>query len=200
MIGYIEGNIIAMTESYLIIKPVNSGIGYKVRIPDSKNAKAYFSNQDEVKIFTYDHYRENEESLWGFKDISDLNLFELLLSVQGVGPRTAQLLIYSLGSSKLVNIIRSGNEKLLKVPGIGPKTASNIIFTLKKKMGDFASGESEIEEESTEEMRLWEEAEDALSTLGYSKSDIEKAYARIKRSNLKAEKTEDMIKLLLKNI
>jgi Holliday junction DNA helicase RuvA len=188
MISYLCGTVMAATDRHIIVE-VN-GIGYRVSIPEkSMNSIAKIGLQ--VKLFT--HYnlnpRDGSVELYGFQTPEELNFFELLTSVSGIGPKSAQAIISSADLQSLqIGIIRGDDEYLRKVSGMGPKTAQRLILELKNKvLATGAVASAELGSES--------EAMDALVALGYSQYQAREA---VRQVSDKAKSTEDKIKEALK--
>jgi len=188
MISYLCGTVMAVGDRYIIVE-VN-GIGYRVSIPEkSMNSIAKVGLQ--VKLFT--HYslnpRDGSVELYGFETPEELNFFELLTSVSGIGPKSAQAIISSADLQSLqIGIIRGDDEYLRKVSGMGPKTAQRLILELKNKV--LATGAMTSAELGSES-----EAMDALVALGYSQYQAREA---VRQVSDKAKTTEDKIKEALK--
>ena len=189
MIAYLRGQIINKASNYIIIE-VN-GLGYQVFIGENLSNELKVSS--EAELYTYHQVREEASDLYGFKTIDDLNLFELLLSVSGVGPKSA-LGILSLASSDDIKetIIRGDADLLTKVAGIGKKTAERLVLELKNKIIRTSSG-TNLEKNvlgSSDEL-------DALMSLGYSLSE-----ARIALNSVSSEILDsgERVKAALKKI
>ena len=170
MISYIEGKIIFRGEKFIIIK--TGGIGFKVFILPDLNLE-----NDEIKLFTYLNVKEDALSLYGFLDYKELELFELLISISGIGPK-AGLGILSLADTETIKvaIVQNDASVLTRVSGIGKKTAERVILELKNKItisdiGDLENKSKEISEHS--------DAIDALISLGYSASEAKNALAKV---------------------
>lgn len=189
MIGFLNGKVELLQRPFVIID-VN-GVGYKVLLPDSVYSK--LSLGEKVRIFTYTHVREDELSLFGFLEAEDLGLFESLLTVSGIGPKTA-LNIFSFGERKdIIEAIVKGDVAFFtSVPRLGTKNAQKIIIELKNKMGSTAdldlSGKA-----------LQENAEvvQALKNFGFSTGEAQKAVREVKKDGIS---TEEKIRLALKNL
>ena len=129
MIAFIKGIIFSYTLNTVIVE--NNGVGYEIFFahPDSIRL-----NQ-EVMIYTYHHIREDENSLFGFLSIEEKELFEKLIGVKGIGPKTAMGILGASSLDQLINSIEQGEVNALKkIPGIGAKAASQIILDLKGKL------------------------------------------------------------------
>jgi Holliday junction DNA helicase RuvA len=189
MIGYLKGKIELLKRPFVIID-VN-GVGYKVLVPETIYAK--LSLGESVKIFTFTYVREDALDLFGFLEAEDLDLFESLLTVSGVGPKTA-LNIFSFGERKdiIEAIIKGDVSFFTSVPRLGTKNAQKIIIELKNKMGSGAdidlSGKDLLENA---------EVVQALKNFGFSVGEAQKAVREIKQVGLT---TEEKIRLALKNL
>jgi Holliday junction DNA helicase RuvA len=189
MIGLLKGKIELLKRPFVIID-VN-GVGYKVLVPETIYAK--LSLGESVKIFTYTYVREDALDLFGFLEAEDLGLFESLLTVSGVGPKTA-LNIFSFGERKEIieAIIKGDVTFFTSVPRLGTKNAQKIIIELKNKMGSSAdldlSGKDLLENA---------EVVQALKNFGFSVGEAQKAVREIKQVDLT---TEDKIRLALKSL
>ena len=185
MIAFIDGTVDSFGTDYVILN--NNGIGYKMQYAHTNNLKL----NEKVKLYTYMHITENDVSLFAFESLLQQDLFLKLISVKGLGPKTAISMLAKSSVSHLINLIESGDVAALKnVPGIGNKTASQIILDLKGKL--VATEESNNEKYCTELM----DALEALKNLGYKQAEISNCAKHIsKEQNLK---TEEYLKLGLK--
>jgi len=189
MIGFLKGKVELLKRPFVIID-VN-GVGYKVLVPETIYSK--LSLEEKVKIFTYTYVREDALDLFGFLEAEDLGLFESLLTVSGIGPRTA-LNIFSFGGRKdiIEAIIKGDVTFFTSVPRLGTKNAQKIIIELKNKMGSSAdldlSGKDLLENA---------EVVQALKNFGFSVSEAQKAVREIKQAGLT---TEEKIRLALKSL
>ncbi len=169
MISYLEGKIIFKTERFIILD-VN-GVGYKVFLSKETLLKIPEIDQP-LKVFCYLAVREDSLDLYGFSTWQELDLFEILLDIHGVGPKVA-LGIASLGPlEKLKKEIEEKSEKVFEgIPGVGKKRAQAIILELSGKM-------KEIEKSSG---KPYDEAEEALINLGFSKQRARDALSKISK-------------------
>lgn len=187
MIALLKGILELRNDPTLIID-VN-GVGYKVLA--SRSVLSHAKLGEHIKVFTYTHVREDILELFGFSTIQDLKLFELLISVSGVGPKTA-IGIFSFGSShEIITAITSGNVQFFtSVPRLGKKNAQKIIIELKSKIGSTHDLDLETIEGGKEEDVLT-----ALRTFGFSTKE---ALDAVKAVNGEAKTPEEKIRLALK--
>ena len=194
MIAFIKGILEIKSNGFVIIDV--GGIGYKVFMSESSIEKLG-NIGEKVIVYTHHHVREDDQSLYGFLGMEELNMFELLLSVSGVGAKSALNILANIEPSRFaIAVVSNDTSSLVKIPGLGAKTAARIILELKDKLKD-----KDIKPEKTSknvEVDLREEKEEAISALqvlGYNKKDIEKVFENIDTKDMKLE---EMIKLGLK--
>ena len=194
MLAYIKGSLEMKNKNYIVIDV--GGLGYKIFM--SENAINSLGEIGKIiKVHTYYRVREDDISIYGFKTQEELRMFELLISVSGVGAKSALVMISCIEPSEFAIAVISNNVKLLtQVPGIGPKSAQRIILELKDKL---KAEQSELDEEKLENQKLnsikisenIQEATSGLMVLGYSRKDIEKAFEHLAVETLSVE---DLIK------
>jgi Holliday junction DNA helicase RuvA len=189
MIGFLSGKIEILKRPFVIIN-VN-GVGYKVLLSENFYSKLTIGEQ--VKLFTYTYVREDALELFGFLEVDDLNLFESLISVSGIGPKTA-LNIFSFGERKeIIEAILKGDVTFFtSVPRLGTKNAQRIIIDLKTKMGN-----SEGLDLSGKDFKENQEVIEALKTFGFSAKESQNVLREIKTPGLTPE---DKIRIALKNL
>ena len=193
MFAYIKGSLEEKTSNYVVIDV--SGIGYKIFMSaNSINIIGELGNI--VKVHTYYYVREDNISLYGFLSNEELKMFELLLSVSGIGAKSAISMLSNITPSDFALAIITNNvAALTKIPGIGAKSAQRIILELKDKLKD-AENVSKAEESNkkvnSENMK---DALDALQILGYNKKEIEKVLEKLELEDMS---TENIIKNALK--
>ena len=161
MIGYIEGSVMALRPTDCIV--LTAGIGYK--ISSTKEMLLGLSVGSRAQFWTHLAVRENSQDLYGFVSQEDLRFFELLLTVSGIGPKSALAVLDTVSVETLRSAVSTGRaEYLTKVSGIGKKTAEKIVLELRDKVGIAADGSSAA-------MKGDEEALEALRALGYSSNE-----------------------------
>ena len=204
MLAYIKGILEIKASDYVVIDV--GGLGYKVFM-SAIGMEKLGKIGDTVKVHTYYRVREDDISIFGFNTNEELRMFELLLSVSGVGAKTALAMLAVCTPSEFVLAIISEDINLLtSIPGIGPKSAKRIILELKDKikkeqqiqeLTEATKNNSSVQETKTKMQQLIEddnkvqEAIAALQVLGYNKKEIEKAFMKIDKTDLS---TEDLIK------
>lgn len=192
MFAYIKGNFEEKGNNYVIIDV--GGVGYKIFMSNIAIA-ALGEIGNVVKVHTYYYVREDNISLYGFATKEELKLFELLISVSGVGAKSAISMLSAISPSDFaMAIISEDVASIKKVPGVGAKTAQRIILELKDKLKKEEISDGEESEtpsfvSSSDEIN---EAIAALQILGYTKKDIEKVLAKI---DLASKSTQDIIKI-----
>ena len=187
MYAYINGKIADKANNYVVIDA--GGVGYKIYM--SPNVIEKLPDVGEMqKVHTYYYVREDNISLYGFLSNEELRMFELLLSVSGIGARLAiQILSVITPSSFAIAVISNDISKIVNIPGIGNKTAARIILELKDKL----KTEQAVEEKNEKIVKaIYEdekhlEAITALQVLGYTRKEIEKAFEKLELQNLSVE-------------
>ena len=194
MISFLDGKVIFKTNNFIVIN-VN-GIGFKVFMPES-SVNQIETNQD-LKIYTYLRVIENDISLFGFLTYEELSMFELLISVSGIGAKSAINILSTIEPSKFALAVITNDVNALKeLPGIGVKSAQRIILELKDKIKteQAESKDSEIKSK-IENVEKAQDAIDALQVLGYNRKDVEKVISKI--DGIEDLTTEEIIKKGLK--
>ena len=187
MIGYVNGELTIKAQNYVIVDV--SGIGYKIFMTETAIEKLEIGQA--VKVFTYMRVMEDDISLFGFLSNDELMMFELLISVGGIGAKTATSILSKISPSRFaLAVISSDVNSLKKLPGIGPKSAARIILELKDKIKTEDTIERATDTQPTYTATV-QDAIDALQVLGYNRKSIEKAFENI---DLKEMSTEDIIK------
>jgi Holliday junction DNA helicase RuvA len=171
MIGYLTGKIISSKPTQILLD-VN-GVGYAIKI--SINTFERISSKDKVSLYIHTNVKEDSITLFGFYSEAEKEMFELLISISGVGPKSALSLLSGISTDDLKQAIITNNiERIVAVPGIGRKTAERLILELKNKVRD-------IKEEGITPAKpsAHKEAIAALTTLGYNLVSSEKAVNKI---------------------
>ena len=201
MFAYIKGSLEVKTNGYIVID-VN-GLGYKIFMSETAINKLGAIGEI-IKIHTYVRVREDDISIYGFNTNEELRMFELLLSVSGIGAKSALVILSNVSvSSFALAIINNDINLLKKLPGIGPKTAQRVILELKdklKKENEIVANEntdiSDTINTAIMDDEKIAEATAALKVLGYTGKEIEKALEKVD-ANLSVE---DIIRKGLLNL
>ena len=196
MIRFIKGIFHPGLSGSVIIETA-SGMGFEVNIP--ANSSLYKNLEgEEVKVYTSMIVREDDVSLYGFSDKENLELFELLITVNGIGAKAGMSIMRSLPPSELKRAIAMGDAKAISAAnGVGKKTAERVILELKDKVGSFDDdilAESDVFVPASDERS---EAVAALIALGYTKNEAADAVGKVKKEDLTCE---EYIKNALKNL
>lgn len=204
MISCLRGIVIDVEETSVTLD-VN-GIGFEVLVAPATAARlAAEMNQDEVRIYTYMNVdREGAMSLFGFDSKDDRQLFKMLITVSGVGPKGAQSLLSAIGADALRYAIISGDAKTIaKAPGIGKKTAERLVIDLRDRLemqtredlSDTRFSLADLNAPSSGDTDA-DEAAEALAALGYSRGEAVKAVKQAKADGI--EGTEELLKSALR--
>lgn len=183
MIGSIKGVIKLLRNKWAVVE--TNGIGFKVYLPLELLMKKKIG--DEIALYTYMHFTENSFDIYGFEAIEELDLFELLLTVPGLGPKIALNIINQAKPSQIKQaIIKENKGFFIQIPGVGKKTAERLIVELKGKVG------LEITEEA-DHLDVFE----ALLGLGYKPYEIKKVLSEMPKN---LQKADEKIKWALKRM
>jgi Holliday junction DNA helicase RuvA len=198
MFAYLNGTITFKTPTHVYLDC--NGVGYFVNI--SLYTYSEIENREKVKLFTHLVVREDAQLLYGFFTEIEKNLFLHLISVSGIGPNTARLVLSSMSVQEFQKAIIKGDVRLIQsIKGIGPKSAQRLILELKDKL----KKDSLHEEMDSSSIHgnlsvLTEEALAALTMLGFQKAQAEKAIQKATKENPSIHLVEELIKLSLKNL
>lgn len=201
MIAFVRGTAVDMTENSVIVEA--GGIGYEIYMTGTDLSQIHMG--EEVKIHTYFNVREDAMQLYGFRSKDDLQMFKLLLGVNGVGPKAAVGVLAGITAYELRFAILSDDVKTLsKAPGIGKKTAQKLILELKDKMKLEDAFELKLAHEQEKAVAgLGEisdgrqEAVEALVALGYSSTDALRAVRKV--TDVAPDDVEGLLRAALKN-
>jgi len=192
MYSFVEGNIVELTPANAVI--ACQGVGYDVNI--SLNTYSQINGKASCRLHTHLVVREDALILYGFADQGERHVFQQLISVSGVGPNTARLILSSLNPAEVADAIATENVKLLQaIKGIGAKTALRIIIDLKDKMmKDLPGTENMVSAHNTGK----QEALSALVMLGFNRPVAEKALDQVIKASSGNLMVDQMIKNALK--
>lgn len=188
MISYLEGQILYVDTSYVVVK--THGVGYHVLL--NKKALDHLCEGNDVTFFIHTHVREDAFDLYGFLSRMEKQLFMLLIGVSGVGPKLALTILSAMSPSDLLYaIVDNDIAKLSSISGIGKKTAERLALELKEK-----ALKLEIAKSSTRmfDTSVKTNLEQAIRSLGYSKAQSDKAMMHISDEDLKTVALEELIK------
>lgn len=203
MIGYLKGELAEIKENYVVLEVGN--IGYEVYLPSSA-ILSLPSKGSTIKLYTYLHVREDAISLFGFLTKDDLDMFKLLITVNGIGPKGALGILSSISADDIRFAVLAEDVKAIaKVPGIGNKTAGKLILELKDKFKLENAFEQRLINQAENQgsagagiFAKRDEAIQALTVLGYSSSDAIKIVNGI---DITEDMTsEEILKLCLKRM
>lgn len=186
MFAYIKGSLENKSSTYIVIDVC--GIGYKIFM-SSKAIEELAEIGENVKVYTHYYVREDNISLYGFITNEELRMFELLLSVSGIGAKSAIAMLSEISpSSFALAIISNDISKLVKIQGIGNKTAARIVLELKDKLkNEQTINSDEKNSVAIKEDNKTSEVVAALQVLGYNRREIEKVIMKIDKENLEIE-------------
>lgn len=199
MIEYIKGELTELTPAFATVEA--AGVGYGLNI--SLNTYSAIQGKKDVKLYVYEAIREDAYVLYGFVNKKEREMFQLLISVSGVGANTARMVLSSLSPAELCNCISTNNERMIKgVKGIGLKTAQRIIVDLRDKIvalgiADEIPAGGAIQAPVNNAVK--DEAVSALTMLGFSPAPSQKVVLQILQEEPDAP-VEVVVKLALKRI
>lgn len=181
MIAFVKGIVCSCAKDCIIVE--NQGIGYRIYVANPLK----YQCGSEYTVYTYQYVREDALMLYGFSTASEHDLFLRLISVKGVGPRTALGMLAVSDADHMIAAIEQNDVKFMKsLPGIGAKTAGQIILDLKGKLVETQSDDPAQENETIKE------ALDALRSLGYKTQELQGIAKEL--SNVKLDSTEAYIR------
>lgn len=197
MFAYLKGQITYKSPTYIHLEC--QGVGYHVNI--SLHTFSKLENLESIKILTYLHVKEDEQSLYGFFESEEKALFVQLISVSGIGVNTARVILSYMAPEEVKQAIIHENAFALgKVKGIGPKTAKRIILDLKDKVMKESSDGPDLTSIGFQVQSSKNEAIAALIALGFPRPTIEKHIKAIPDKESDNMQVEDLIKLVLKQM
>lgn len=183
-----------------------AGVGYKLTVTSNTLTKLPLDAGGKVRLFTHMQVREDAVELYGFAAKDELDMFRLLISVSGVGPKAAMSILSLFTPDKLAFVVASEDTKAIaKAPGVGAKTAARVVLELKDKLAkEFTSVAAEAISSSRTEARMpqavggskMKDAQEALTVLGYSRAEIVGALSKIDMT----KDLEEIIRLALASL
>ncbi len=202
MIDYIRGSLTELNPALAVIDA--AGVGYAINIALPTYSFLQPLENKETKLFITEIIREDTHDLFGFPTKGERSLFELLLTVSGIGANTARMIMSAFSAGEVRQIIATGNARQLsQVKGLGPKTAQRVIVDLKDKvlkidLGESGMSEAQVPDYSSQELNpIRQEAVSALTMLGFAASPTQKAVDKILQDT-PAATVEQVIRMALK--
>lgn len=184
MIGSVKGRVTLKKERFVLVE--TNGIGYKINVPSDTLLK--IKEKEGVFLWTHLHIREDAQDLYGFLDYKELEFFEMLLGISGIGPRGALAVLGIAPVETLKKAIATGDiSYLTKISGIGKKTAEKIVLELRDKIG---------KEESTSSLQEEIDALEALKALGYREREVREALKKVAEETDTNKKIREALKIL----
>ena len=176
MIAYLEGHILRSEDNLIVLK-TSANVGYAVHVPFQVSEK--FSREEFLSLHIYSSYREDDISLYGFQNLVEKKLFEMLIKTSGIGPKLGLAIISAISSRQLVDAVKLDNTGVFSnIPGIGKKTAAKLCLDMKDQLkkssfSEFESGIGYVENNSTtSSLNEIDGVFSALKNLGYSEKEI----------------------------
>ena len=194
MFDYIQGKVVARQPTHVVVEA--GGIGYLLNI--TLNSYDLIEEGKVEKVYTWLQVQEDAHRLWGFKEPAERDVFLHLVSVSGIGPNTARLILSGMTPEECRQAILTDNEVAFRqVKGVGPKTAKRVMMELKDKMLKTAGDLLHVKAGSNKNQSV-EEAMAALITLGFVKSQAEKVISQIIRDEGRDQPTETLVRMALR--
>ena len=194
MFDYIQGKVVARQPTHVVVEA--GGIGYLLNI--TLNSYDLIEEGKVEKVYTWLQVQEDAHRLWGFKEPAERDVFLHLVSVSGIGPNTARLILSGMTPEECRQAILTDNEVTFRqVKGVGPKTAKRVMMELKDKMLKTAGDPLHVKAGSNKNQSV-EEAMAALITLGFVKSQAEKVISQIIRDEGRDQPTETLVRMALR--
>ena len=198
MISYVKGQLVEVLNDTIVVE--NNGIGFNIKVPATVISR--FSKIGEsVKVYTYLQIREESHNLFGFLTRDDLNIFKMLINVNGIGPKGALAILSTISPNDLRFAVISGDVKLISsAPGIGSKTAQKLIIELKDKVSLEDALENTLYENGTDmaDSEARNEAIEALCALGYGSAQAVRAVREVE--DIESKDSEVILKEALKKL
>jgi len=195
MIAHLSGKLTRMESTFVVLDV--GGVGYKVSVPVS--VLTTFAEGGQAALHIHTHVRAEEISLYGFVEANDQRIFEMLLSVTGIGPKVALSILSAMDADTLARaVVGEDSKTLVRIPGLGLKTAQRLVLELKDKMSALLF-ERKVDQSQAKSARpgpedIVDDVVDGLVNLGYNRSDARKAA----EAALKASEDKSNIGLALR--
>ncbi|MDQ3016631.1 MAG: Holliday junction branch migration protein RuvA [Bacteroidota bacterium] len=196
MFEYIQGKVVSRHPTHVVIE--TGGVGYFLNI--TLHSYDQIKEGVEEKIYTWLQVREDAHLLWGFKDTAEREVFLSLISISGIGPNTARLILSGMTPEECKQAILTDNELAFnQVKGVGPKTAKRVIIELKDKIMKIGVDPLVIRT-GPDKFKAMGEALAALITLGFVKNQAEKALQQITKEAGQDLPTETLVRMALRQL
>ena len=193
MIGFLKGSVLYKTENTIVIE--NAGIGYEVHV--SEDTFLCLHEGDTVQLYIYHHITENGQSLYGFKNMNERKFFMLLISVSGIGPKSALSIMQVSIDTTIQALLQGNTTALTELPGVGKKTAERMVLELKNKVSGILTSHSKVKEISFDiSTPSYSDATAALLSLGYSRLEASDMLGQIPED---IKDPQDIIKYALQH-
>lgn len=198
MIASLRGQLTRVESTYVVLDV--GGVGYKVSVPVS--VLTAYAEGATAHLHIYSHIRAEEFSLFGFVSLDDQRVFELLLSVTGIGPKVALSILSAMDSQVLAQAVASEDSKtLVRIPGLGLKTAQRLILELREKLAilifDRKVDQIQAKSQKPPEDDLYDDVVEGLVNLGYNRNDARKASDKVFKENPKERNMGTLLKAAL---
>lgn len=197
MIAYVSGSLAEKNPSSVVID-VN-GLGYELMITTS-TYEALPAKGKEVKLYAYQHVREQDISLFGFASTAERAVFETMLGVSGIGPKLALAALSSMRPAELRRHVLDGETSMLtNIRGVGPKTAERLVVELRDRLEelDLGDGAAPLSGGSEARRAARQDALQALEELGFSRAAAEKSIRKVLRENSGIQNADKLVRLAL---
>lgn len=196
MYEYIVGKITFINPYYIVLE--NHGIGYQLMVANPYRYSGQV--EQETKVYVYQVVREDAHTLYGFNDLDEKQLFLKLISVSGIGPKSALAIMASEDHNGLIQAIAGEDVTYLtKFPGVGKKTAQQMILDLKGKLDELEVAETAakaVSQNSVSSNLSLDEAREALVALGYSEKEIKRVLPKLEEQEIQT--TDEYLRMALK--
>jgi len=188
MLSYVQGKIVSSSTTGIVIDV--GGMGFALSVPKPER----FDCGKEVKITVYFHWNQDQgPSLFGFGSALERDIFALIISCSGMGPKIGIAVLGQLSTSEFLHAVQEGNDKALSaISGIGPKKAEQMIVYLRHKVAKLIESGVEVEGDS-KSFEQWQNVSDVLKSLNYSRLEIESAVAQTREHFSGASYTFDQL-------
>ncbi len=198
MIASLRGQLTRVEATYVVLEA--SGVGYKVSVPVS--VLTAYAEGATAHLHIYSHVRAEEFSLFGFVSPDDQRVFELLLSVTGIGPKVALSILSAMDSQILAQAVASEDTKtLVRIPGLGLKTAQRLVLELRDKLAALMFERKvdiiQAKSQKPPEDDLYDDVVEGLVNLGYNRNDVRKAADKVFKENPTEKNMGSLLKAAL---